>query len=462
MVVRPGHVGVGGAAPLDGGGRRRCDRHPSLAGPADLAGGRNEHWGPAVFTSDDLGRVLGEEPGGSIAFPPDAGADVEQIWQLQPGPASRPDEVWAGVEPSALFRSDDGGRTFSLVRGLWDHPHRPDWQPGAGGQCLHTVLPHPDRRRPRPGRDVDRWGVRHRGRRRDAGTRPTAGCAPRSSPTRSRSTASACTRWSGTPRTPTCSCCRTTAASTAARTAAPRGRRRSEGLPAIFGFGLTQDAGCRRRLLPLPALGRHEPVPRRRPRGGLPKRRRRRGLERLVSGPAGVRLPHHRPARCVDHGREPTPQASTSARARARCGAARTVAIELEPAGEPPARRALRSRGRPPMTVRVTLELPSVLADVAGGRRTLAVEMDRPEPDRRRPARSRGRRAPAPGATAAHRVRTAAPTRQRLRRRCRRQGCGRHSDDPRTECSGARPSLRRRWLTPRRRASVRSTPGEDG
>jgi photosystem II stability/assembly factor-like uncharacterized protein len=108
-----------------------------------IAGGRNEHWGPAVFTSDDRGRSWSEEPGGSIAFPPDAGADVEQIWQLQPGPASRPDEVWAGVEPSALFRSEDGGRTFTLVRSLWDHPHRPDWQPGAGGQCLHTVLPHP-------------------------------------------------------------------------------------------------------------------------------------------------------------------------------------------------------------------------------------------------------------------------------------------------------------------------------
>jgi len=109
-----------------------------------LVGGRNEHWGPAVFTSDDKGASWAEEPGGSIAFPADAGADVEQIWQLMPGPESRPDEVWAGVEPSALFRSDDGGRTFALNQALWDHPHRPDWHPGAGGQCLHTVLPHPD------------------------------------------------------------------------------------------------------------------------------------------------------------------------------------------------------------------------------------------------------------------------------------------------------------------------------
>jgi photosystem II stability/assembly factor-like uncharacterized protein len=109
-----------------------------------LVGGRNEHFGPAVFTSDDFGTSWVENATGSPTFPPDAGADVEQIWQLQPGPASRPNEMWAGVEPSALFRSTDGGETFTLVRSLWDHPHRADWRPGAGGQCLHTVLPHPE------------------------------------------------------------------------------------------------------------------------------------------------------------------------------------------------------------------------------------------------------------------------------------------------------------------------------
>lgn len=117
------------------------DTRPST--PRLLAGGRNEHWGPAVFTSDDLGATWHEEEGGSIAFPPDTEAALEQIWQLRPGPPDRPDEVWAGVEPSAVFRSSDGGRTYSLVRALWDHPHRADWHPGAGGQCLHTVVPHP-------------------------------------------------------------------------------------------------------------------------------------------------------------------------------------------------------------------------------------------------------------------------------------------------------------------------------
>jgi photosystem II stability/assembly factor-like uncharacterized protein len=42
-----------------------------------------------------------------------------------------------------LFRSDDAGETWSLVKGLYDHPHRPQWQPGGGGLCLHTILPDP-------------------------------------------------------------------------------------------------------------------------------------------------------------------------------------------------------------------------------------------------------------------------------------------------------------------------------
>jgi len=109
-----------------------------------LTGGRHEHWGPVVMHSDDLGRTWVEEERAALRFPDSADAAVAQVWQLQPGPPERPDEVWAGVEPAALFRSDDGGASFGLVRGLWDHPHRPTWMPGFGGLCLHTVLPHPE------------------------------------------------------------------------------------------------------------------------------------------------------------------------------------------------------------------------------------------------------------------------------------------------------------------------------
>jgi len=47
------------------------------------------------------------------------------------------------VEPAALFESRDAGETWSLVRGLFDHPHRPRWMPGNGGLALHTILLDP-------------------------------------------------------------------------------------------------------------------------------------------------------------------------------------------------------------------------------------------------------------------------------------------------------------------------------
>ena len=52
--------------------------------------------------------------------------------------------LYAGGDPGVLFASHDGGATWALNRALWEHPTRPDWQPGGGGLCLHSVVPWPD------------------------------------------------------------------------------------------------------------------------------------------------------------------------------------------------------------------------------------------------------------------------------------------------------------------------------
>ncbi|MCG5213725.1 exo-alpha-sialidase [Streptosporangium sp. KLBMP 9127] len=113
-------------------------------GPAPrlLAAIEYGHFGPSIMWSDDLGETWQESERPPVAFPEGTGATLARVWQLQPSPAE-PGVVWAGAEPGALFRSEDAGETFSLVEGLWEHPHRERWQPGGGGLCLHTVLPHP-------------------------------------------------------------------------------------------------------------------------------------------------------------------------------------------------------------------------------------------------------------------------------------------------------------------------------
>jgi len=112
--------------------------------PRMFVGGTSEHFGPGVYRSDDLGHTWTETQGATVKFPEGLGSSVERVWQIQPGRADDPEVIYAGTQPSALFRSADRGESFELVRSLWDHPHRPDWGAGFGGQAIHTIVPHPD------------------------------------------------------------------------------------------------------------------------------------------------------------------------------------------------------------------------------------------------------------------------------------------------------------------------------
>ena len=109
--------------------------------PRIFAGASSSWLGPQVRWSDDFGETWQETPGGGVKFPEGSDAAVERIWQLMPG--AEPGVVWAGTEPGAIWRSTDNGETFVLEEGLWNHPQRPEWGAGFGGQAFHTVLPHP-------------------------------------------------------------------------------------------------------------------------------------------------------------------------------------------------------------------------------------------------------------------------------------------------------------------------------
>jgi photosystem II stability/assembly factor-like uncharacterized protein len=65
--------------------------------------------------------------------------EFARVWHLEPS-LTDPDQVYAGVEDAALFRSDDGGQTWGELPGLRGHGTARAWQPGGGGLCLHTIV----------------------------------------------------------------------------------------------------------------------------------------------------------------------------------------------------------------------------------------------------------------------------------------------------------------------------------
>ncbi|HEX8150501.1 MAG TPA: hypothetical protein VF591_25175 [Pyrinomonadaceae bacterium] len=68
--------------------------------------------------------------------------EFKRVWHLEPAPDD-PDTVYAGVEDAALFRTTDGGRSWHELSGLRGHGTGAQWQPGAGGLCLHTIILDP-------------------------------------------------------------------------------------------------------------------------------------------------------------------------------------------------------------------------------------------------------------------------------------------------------------------------------
>jgi photosystem II stability/assembly factor-like uncharacterized protein len=104
-----------------------------------FAGVTHGQFGPHLFYADDPAGKWHQAEG--PAFPAGANASVERIWVVQPGAADG--ELWCGVAPAALFRSGDGGKTWTLVEGLWNVPERAHWCGGAGGLCLHSICPWP-------------------------------------------------------------------------------------------------------------------------------------------------------------------------------------------------------------------------------------------------------------------------------------------------------------------------------
>ena len=104
---------------------------------AIYAAGGSAWYGPSVWRSTDDGANWTQSSAGLTYG--DNEPKLTTIWHLRADNGT----LLAGVEPAGLFRSDDQGATWKHVAGLREHPSRPDWQPGAGGLCLHSIVTHP-------------------------------------------------------------------------------------------------------------------------------------------------------------------------------------------------------------------------------------------------------------------------------------------------------------------------------
>jgi photosystem II stability/assembly factor-like uncharacterized protein len=112
-------------------------------------------WSPPGSSPEDLKSPQGWPQGESNKFVYEGTAgthlwydgsphpwEFKRVWHLEPS-LTDPDTVFAGVEDAAMFKSTDGGKTWSELSGLRTHTTGKDWQPGAGGMCLHTILIDP-------------------------------------------------------------------------------------------------------------------------------------------------------------------------------------------------------------------------------------------------------------------------------------------------------------------------------
>jgi hypothetical protein len=105
--------------------------------PRIYASACNAFFGMKVLRSTDLGKSF-KETKSAPEFPKDDGRALKNIWAIEPGEGKN--ELLCGVEPSALFRSRDGGDSWEMVPGISNHEHARKWQPGNGGLCMHTII----------------------------------------------------------------------------------------------------------------------------------------------------------------------------------------------------------------------------------------------------------------------------------------------------------------------------------
>lgn len=115
-----------------------------------LAAVSTGHLGPTLFRSTDLGQHWQEarRPPAFASTTDGSGRAVQQTFWLTPCHANEPGVWYAGTSPQGLFRSEDGGDTWSPCSCINDDPEYRKWMGTAqdgtpDGPKLHSIIVDP-------------------------------------------------------------------------------------------------------------------------------------------------------------------------------------------------------------------------------------------------------------------------------------------------------------------------------
>jgi len=115
------------------------------------------HFGDKLHRSDDGGKSW-EEIGVPEYPPMPEGVDpekhpfsgkvipwkLEMMWELQPAGDDEPGALWCGTLPGGLFRSNDRGKSWTMMRSLWFREERKQWFGGGFDAAgIHSVIVDP-------------------------------------------------------------------------------------------------------------------------------------------------------------------------------------------------------------------------------------------------------------------------------------------------------------------------------
>ena len=115
------------------------------------------HFGVKLQRSQDLGENWEEIPVPIYPTRPE-GEEQEKdnwgkpmpwtlklIWSLE-ADTSRDGGLWCGTLPGGLFRSEERGSSWRMLRNLWDMPERREWFGGGMDLAgIHSICVHPDK-----------------------------------------------------------------------------------------------------------------------------------------------------------------------------------------------------------------------------------------------------------------------------------------------------------------------------